>query len=203
MTQSVSQTIPQPQQKAPSFSCDALVNNEFKTLSLSDYSNRFLVIFFYPLDFTFVCPSEIIEFSDRISDFNAINCDVIGVSVDSKYAHLAWSQQPRKTGGIGEMKIPLIADLNKQMSRDYGVLNEADGCAFRGTFIIDQKQTVRVSMVNDFPIGRSVDEILRLVDAVQFNDKFGEVCPVGWKKGMKGMKDTPEESKEYFMRTYK
>ncbi|KAJ3387990.1 hypothetical protein HDU92_001705 [Lobulomyces angularis] len=181
--------------KAPNFKATALVDNEFKTLSLDDYKGKYLVLFFYPLDFTFVCPTEIIAFSDRFPEFQALQTSVVGVSVDSEYAHLAWTNQPRKEGGLGAMKIPLLSDLTKKIALDYGVLND-DGVAFRGTFIIDPEQNVRVAMINDLPIGRSVDEVLRLVEAVQFNEKYGEVCPAGWTKGADTI-DT-KDAKKYF-----
>ncbi|KAI8916864.1 thioredoxin-like protein [Entophlyctis helioformis] len=174
------------QHKAPAFTAPAVVNGDFKEVSLDDYKGKYLVLFFYPLDFTFVCPTEIIAFSDRIEEFKKLGVEVVAASVDSKFSHLAWVQTPRKAGGLGEMKIPIIADITKQISRDYGVLledGEDAGVALRGTFIIDPEQKVRVSMINDLPIGRSVDEVLRLIEALQFNAEHGEVCPAGWHKG--------------------
>jgi alkyl hydroperoxide reductase subunit AhpC len=173
------------QQKAPHFQADAVFNNEFKQVSLDDYKGKWLVLFFYPLDWTFVCPTEIIAFSDRIADFKAIGAEVVGCSIDSKFSHLAWVNTPRKQGGLGEMKIPLLADVTKSISSDYGVLIEQGpdaGLAARGTFIIDPNQNVRIIQINDLPIGRSVDEVLRLLDALQFNAKHGDVCPANFKK---------------------
>ncbi|KAJ3129855.1 hypothetical protein HK098_008089 [Nowakowskiella sp. JEL0407] len=197
---------------APKFAADAVVDGQFKRISLDDYKGKWVVLFFYPLDFTFVyvpdnpcCPTEIIAFSERSPEFKALNVEVIGASVDSKYSHLAWINQPRKTGGLGEMKIPLIADLSKKISKDYGVLIEDGpdaGIALRGTFIIDPKGILRQATINDLPIGRSVDEVLRLIEALQFHEEHGEVCPVNWKKGAKTMKDTPTESKAYFNTVY-
>ncbi|KAI8909535.1 thioredoxin-like protein [Gorgonomyces haynaldii] len=196
---------PQVQKKAPQFKAEALVDGQFKVLSLDDFKGKYVVLFFYPLDFTFVCPTEIIAFSDRIEEFKKLNAAVIGCSVDSKFSHLAWTQQPRKEGGLGEMKIPLLADITKQIAADYGVLvdeGEDAGVALRGTFIIDPTQKLRIAMYNDTPIGRSVDEVLRLLEALHFNAEHGDVCPVGWKKGDAAMKANPKESKSYFAKTF-
>lgn len=190
--------MPALQKLAPQFSTPAVVNGQFKNVSLSDYKGQYVVLFFYPLDFTFVCPTEIIAFSDRAEEFKAINCQVIGASTDSHYTHLAWINTPRKDGGIGEMNIPLIADKSCKIARDYGVLDEETGVPFRGLFIIDDKQNLRQITINDLPVGRSVDETLRLVQAFQYTDKYGEVCPAGWKPGKKTMKPDVVASKEYF-----
>ncbi|KAJ3274320.1 hypothetical protein HDV01_003164 [Terramyces sp. JEL0728] len=166
------------QQKAPAFSAQAVVDGEFKQVSLDDYKGKYLVLFFYPLDWTFVCPTEIIAFSEKAAEFKKINAEVVGVSIDSKFSHFNWINQPRKQGGLGEMHIPLVADVTKQISRDYGVLIEEGGdagLAARGTFIIDDKQNVRVAQINDLPIGRNIDEVYRLVEAIQFHAKHGEV----------------------------
>eukprot|EP01139_Manchomonas_bermudensis_P019619 Amastigsp_a677031_975.p3 type:complete len:211 gc:universal Amastigsp_a677031_975:695-63(-) len=186
---------------APAFRADAVVNGQFKEVSLDDYKGRWFVLFFYPLDFTFVCPTEIINFSDRVDEFRAINCEVAAISVDSKFSHLAWTELPRKKGGLGDMKIPLIADLTKEISRNYNVLIEDGpdaGISLRGLFIIDPAGNLRQITVNDLPIGRSVDETLRLVKAYQFNAEHGEVCPAGWTPGAPTMKDNPQDSKAYF-----
>jgi alkyl hydroperoxide reductase subunit AhpC len=164
---------------------------------LKDYQGKWLVLFFYPLDFTFVCPTEIIEFSERSKEFEAINTNVVGVSVDSKFSHLAWINMARKDGGLGQMKIPLVSDITKEISRDYGVLLK-DGVAARGTFIIDPKGIIRQVSVNDLSVGRNVSETLRLVEGYQFADEHGEVCPAGWKKGAKTMIPNPKDSKKYF-----
>ncbi|XP_043486111.1 peroxiredoxin 1-like [Polistes fuscatus] len=190
--------MPALQKPAPQFSTTAVVNGQFKNVSLSDYKGQYVVLFFYPLDFTFVCPTEIIAFSDRAEEFKAINCQVIGASTDSHYTHLAWINTPRKDGGIGEMNIPLIADKSCKIARDYSVLDEETGVPFRGLFIIDDKQNLRQITINDLPVGRSVDETLRLVQAFQYTDKYGEVCPAGWKPGKKTMKPDVVASKEYF-----
>ncbi|XP_050294517.1 peroxiredoxin-like isoform X1 [Anthonomus grandis grandis] len=188
----------QPQQPAPVFKGTAVVNGEFKDISLEDYKGKYVVFFFYPLDFTFVCPTEIVAFSDRIEEFKKINTVVVGCSTDSHFSHLAWIQTPRKSGGLGDMKIPLLADKNLSIAKAYGVLHEASGVAFRGLFIIDGNGIIRQMTINDLPVGRSVDETLRLVQAFQFTDEHGEVCPAGWTPGKKTIKPSTEESKDYF-----
>ncbi|VDN12842.1 unnamed protein product, partial [Dibothriocephalus latus] len=147
---------------APDFKATAVLNGEFKEMQLKDFLGKYLVVFFYPLDFTFVCPTELIAFSDRISEFQAIDTNVVGVSTDSHFSHHAWINTPRKAGGLGGLKYPLLSDYNKQMAKDYGVLLEGPGVALRGLFIIDPKGTVRQVTINDLPVGRSVDEVLRL-----------------------------------------
>ncbi|XP_071801265.1 peroxiredoxin-2-like [Asterias amurensis] len=183
---------------APNFEGTAVVNGEFKELKLSDYKGRYLVLVFYPLDFTFVCPTEIIAFSDRVSEFNKINTDVVAVSVDSQFTHLAWMNTPRKKGGLGPMSIPLLSDLTHQISKDYGVLLEDLGHTLRGLFIIDGNGVLRQITMNDLPVGRSVDETLRLVQAFQYTDKNGEVCPAGWKPGSDTIIPHPEDKLKYF-----
>merc|ERR1711937_153403 len=183
---------------APDFSVEALVDGQFKKVSLSDYKGKYLVLFFYPLDFTFVCPTEIIAFSDRAEEFRAIGCEVVAASVDSHFTHLAWTQTPRKEGGLGEMKIPLLSDLTKKMSKDYGVLLEDQGISLRGLFIINPEGILRQITMNDLPVGRDVDETLRLVQAFQFTDKNGEVCPAGWKPGSATIIPNPQDKIMYF-----
>jgi len=193
------------QKKAPAFTADAVVDGEFKTISLGDYKGKYLVLFFYPLDFTFVCPTEIIAFSDRAEEFRKINCEVVAVSVDSKFSHLAWVKTPRKSGGLGEMKIPIVADITKQISRDYGVLledgNDA-GVSLRGLFIVNEQGIVRHIGINDLPVGRNVDETLRLVQAFQFTDTHDQVCPSGWRPGQDTMAADPNRSKAYFAKVF-
>jgi len=187
------------QHPAPTFESTAVLpSGEFGTIKLSDYKGKYLIIFFYPMDFTFVCPTEIIAFSDRVEEFKKINCEVLACSTDSQFSHLAWTNTPRKQGGLGQMKIPLLADKAMTISRDYGVLMEEAGISFRGLFIIDDKGTLRQITINDLPVGRSVDETLRLVQAFQFTDKHGEVCPAGWKPGADTIKPDVKDSKEYF-----
>ncbi|XP_066997446.2 peroxiredoxin 2 [Anabrus simplex] len=186
------------QKPAPDFKGTAVINGQFKDISLSQYKGKYVVLFFYPLDFTFVCPTEIIAFSDRVSEFRKINCEVIAASCDSHFSHLAWINTPRKQGGLGEMHIPVLADKSCKIARSYGVLDEDTGVPFRGLFIIDGNQNLRQITVNDLPVGRSVDETLRLVQAFQYTDTHGEVCPANWTPGKKTMKPDPLQSKEYF-----
>jgi len=183
---------------APSFDEEAVVGSEFKHVKLSDYKGKYLVLFFYPLDFTFVCPTEILAFSDRADDFRKIGCEVVGASVDSVFTHLAWINTPKTQGGLGgELKIPLIADLTHRFSEAYEVLMDS-GHSLRGLFIIDDKGIVRQITMNDPPVGRSVDETLRLVQAFQFSDKHGEVCPIGWVPGAATIKPDPKGALEFF-----
>ncbi len=190
------------QKEAPNFTATAVVNEEFKTIQLNDYRGKYVVLFFYPLDFTFVCPTEIIAFSDRVEEFQKRGCEVIGVSVDSQFSHLAWIKMPRTEGGLGGLKYPLVADLTKKISCDYGVLLEG-GIALRGLFLVDKGGVVRHVTINDLPIGRSVDEALRVLDALQFFEKNGEVCPADWKPGKATIKPGVKESKEYFAKAGK
>ncbi|XP_043941851.1 peroxiredoxin-1 [Protopterus annectens] len=184
---------------APDFQVTALMpDGQFKELKLSDYRGKYVVLFFYPLDFTFVCPTEIVAFSDRAEEFRKIKCEVIGASVDSQFCHLAWTKSPRKQGGLGEINIPLVADVKRTIAKDYGVLKEDDGISYRGLFVIDDKGILRQITINDLPVGRSVDETLRLVQAFQFTDKHGEVCPAGWKPGSDTIKPDVKSSKEFF-----
>ncbi|XP_013097212.1 peroxiredoxin 1 [Stomoxys calcitrans] len=190
--------MPKLQKPAPQFKGTAVVKGVFKDISLEDYKGKYVVLFFYPLDFTFVCPTEIIAFSDRAAEFRNIGCEVIACSTDSQYTHLAWINTPRKQGGLGEMDIPLLADKSMKIARDYGVLDEDTGIPFRGLFIIDKNQVLRQKTINDLPVGRNVDETLRLVQAFQFTDEHGEVCPANWKPGQKTMVADPKKSQEYF-----
>ena len=185
------------QKEAPGFTATAVVNEEFKQVSLSDYRGKYVVLFFYPLDFTFVCPTEIIAFSDRIADFHNRGTEVVGVSIDSQFSHLAWIQMPRAKGGLGELKYPLVSDLTKKISADYGILLDG-GVALRGLFLIDKGGIVRHITINDLPLGRSVDEAIRVLDALQHFEKHGEVCPADWKPGALTIKPGVKESKAYF-----
>ncbi|KAF5375947.1 hypothetical protein D9615_008210 [Tricholomella constricta] len=187
------------QRPAPYFKATAVVDGLFTDISLNDYLGQWVVLLFYPMDFTFVCPTEILAFNDALSQFKALNTAVFGISTDSQFSHFAWSTQPRKEGGIGpDLKLPLIADRNMRISRDYGVLLEDEGIALRGLFLIDPKGTLRQITVNDLPVGRSVDETIRLIKAFQFTDEHGEVCPANWTEGSKTMKPDPKGSLEYF-----
>lgn len=178
--------------QAPDFTAQAVMpDNSFAELTLSSYRGKEVVLFFYPLDFTFVCPSEIIAFDRCLAQFKSKNAEVIGVSVDSHFTHLAWKNTPRDQGGIGPIQYPLVSDLNKEISRAYGVLlNES--IALRGLFVIDRHGVVRHELVNDLPLGRNVEEALRIVDAIQFHEKHGEVCPANWRQGQEAMKPTAE-----------
>lgn len=185
-------------QPAPDFTATAVMpDNTFnEKFQLSDYRGKYVVLFFYPLDFTFVCPSEIIAFDKKLKEFHDRKVQVIGVSVDSHFSHWAWKNTPVEKGGIGNIQYPLVADLTKQISRDYGVLfNEA--VALRGLFLIDTEGVVRHALVNDLPLGRSIDEAIRLVDALQFHEEHGEVCPANWRKGEEGMKASADGVAEY------
>lgn len=178
--------------EAPDFAAQAVMpNDSFAELKLSSYRGKYVVLFFYPLDFTFVCPSEIIAFDAALAKFEKKNAQVIGVSVDSHFTHLAWKNTPRKQGGIGPIKYPLVSDLTKQIARDYGVLLEG-GVALRGLFLIDKAGVVRHALINDLPIGRSVDEALRTLDALIFHEEHGDVCPANWHEGEEAMKPTAE-----------
>jgi alkyl hydroperoxide reductase subunit AhpC len=183
--------------KAPFFKADALVNGQNKSISLDDFKGKWKVLFFYPLDFTFVCPTEIIAYSDAAEKFNSMNCELIACSVDSFFSHLAWTKQPRNEGGLGEVKFPIIADLDKKVARDYEVLVN-DSVALRGLFIIDDQDVIQHSTINNLSVGRSVEETLRLVEAYQHTAKSGEVCPANWKKGADTMKPDPQGSKSWF-----
>ncbi|XP_037761793.1 thioredoxin-dependent peroxide reductase, mitochondrial [Chelonia mydas] len=200
---SSSRFVPAVTQHAPYFKGTAVVNGEFKELSLDDFKGKYLVLFFYPLDFTFVCPTEIVAFSDKANEFHDVNCEVVAVSVDSHFCHLAWINTPRKSGGLGHMNIPLLSDLTKQISRDYGVLLEGSGLALRGLFIIDPNGVIKHLSINDLPVGRSVEETLRLVKAFQYVETHGEVCPANWTPESPTIKPSPEASKEYFEKVHK
>ncbi|MFW5906271.1 MAG: peroxiredoxin, partial [Desulfobia sp.] len=164
--------------KAPDFTATAVMpDNTFKEdFSLSKYRGKYVILFFYPLDFTFVCPSEIIAFHRALEKFKAKDCEIIGVSVDSHFTHLAWKNTPVNEGGIGDIQYPLVSDLNKEISREYGVLLP-EGMALRGLFLLDRDGVVRHGLVNDLPLGRSIAEAMRLIDALQFHEKHGDVCP--------------------------
>jgi alkyl hydroperoxide reductase subunit AhpC len=190
------------QQKAPSFTAEAVMEDgSFKQIKLEDYRGKYVVLFFYPLDFTFVCPTEIISFSDRGQEFQKLGVQILGVSVDSAFSHLAWRNTPRNVGGLGDIKYPLVADLKKDIARAYDVLLP-DGVALRGLFLIDPEGVVRHQVVNDLPLGRSVDEALRMVKALQFHEKNGEVCPANWQEGSRTIKPTTDASKEFFGAEY-
>lgn len=182
---------------APDFKAQAVMaDGSFKEIKLSDYRGKEVVLFFWPLDFTFVCPSEIIAHENRRKEFESRGVQLIGVSIDSQFTHYAWRETPVNKGGIGKVGFPIVADVQHEIVRAYGV-EHADGVAFRATFLIDKNGIVQSQQVNNLPIGRNVDEALRLVDALQFTEKHGEVCPAGWQKGEAGMKPTAEGVADY------
>ena len=184
-------------QEAPDFTAQAVMgDNTFEEVKLSSYRGKYVVLFFYPLDFTFVCPSEIIAFDKELDKFKAKNTEVIGVSVDSHFTHLAWKKTPRDQGGIGDINYPLVADLDKNISRDFGILS-GDSVALRGLFLIDKEGVVRHELVNDLGLGRSVDEAIRMLDALQFSEQHGEVCPANWREGDEAMKPTADGVADY------
>jgi peroxiredoxin (alkyl hydroperoxide reductase subunit C) len=180
--------------QAPDFTATAVMgNNEIKEITLSKaIKGKYAVLFFYPLDFTFVCPSELLAFDHRLAEFTKRGVEVVGISIDSQFTHLAWKNTKVEDGGIGQVKYPLVADVKHEICRAYDVEFAAAGVAFRGSFLIDKAGVVRHQVVNDLPLGRNIDEMLRMVDALQFTEKHGEVCPAGWKQGSEGMKATPE-----------
>ncbi len=188
-------------QEAPDFTATAVVDQEFETIKLSDYrgKGKYVVLFFYPLDFTFVCPTEITAFSDRYKEFESLNTEILGVSVDSEFSHLAWIQTDRKSGGIGDLNYPLLSDIKKEISAAYNVLDPEAGIALRGLFIIDREGIIQYATINNLAFGRNVDETLRTLQAIQYVQVHpDEVCPAGWKPGDKTMNPDPIKSKEFF-----
>lgn len=185
--------------EAPDFSATAVVNGDFKeNFKLSDHRGKYVLLFFYPLDFTFVCPTELHAFQNKLEDFKKLNCEVIGCSIDSQFSHFAWLNTKKEDGGIEGVNYPLVADINKTIARDYDVLIPKAGVALRGAFLIDKEGVVRHQTINDLPLGRNVAEYLRLLEALQFTEEHGEVCPANWKKGEKGMKPDQSGLKSYF-----
>ncbi|EDX86668.1 Redoxin superfamily [Synechococcus sp. PCC 7335] len=186
-------------QVAPDFTATAVVDQEFKTIKLSDYRGKYVVLFFYPLDFTFVCPTEITAFSDGYDSFKDIKTEVLGVSIDSEFSHLAWIQTDRKMGGVGDLNYPLVSDIKKEISSAYNVLDTEVGVALRGLFIIDREGIVQHATINNLSFGRSVDETLRVLQAVQHVQSHpDEVCPAGWQPGDSTMIPDPVKSREFF-----
>jgi peroxiredoxin (alkyl hydroperoxide reductase subunit C) len=185
--------------KAPDFKATAVVNgSDFKEVKLSDFQGKYVVMFFYPMDFTFVCPTELHAFQEKLETFKKHNCEVLGVSIDSQFSHLAWLNTPKSEGGIKGVTYPVISDIHKTISRDYDVLIPDAGVALRGTFLIDKNGVVQQQTINNLPLGRSVDEMLRLLEALQYTESHGEVCPANWKKGDTAMKATQDGLKTYF-----
>jgi len=185
--------------KAPDFHLKAVVNGKIENqFSLSSLKGKYVVLFFYPLDFTFVCPTELHAFQERLPEYEERNVQVIGCSVDSCHSHLAWLKMPRSEGGIEGIQYPILSDINKRVCRDYDVLKEDEGIAYRGLFLIDREGIVRHQLINDLPLGRSVDEVFRMIDALIFFENQGEVCPADWQRGKKSLKATQEGLVEYF-----
>jgi len=186
---------------APDFTAAAVMDDDRiePEFTLSDYRGKYVILFFYPLDFTFVCPSEILAFDERLEDFRSRHAAVVGVSVDSPHTHLAWKRTPVEKGGIGPVRFPLVSDLNKSIARSYGVLLDEE-VALRGLFLIDREGVVRHALVNDLPLGRSVAEALRMLDALRFHEERGQVCPANWQEGKEGMSPTPEGVIDYLSR---
>nr|YP_009392074.1 2-Cys peroxiredoxin [Periphykon beckeri]ARW60422.1 2-Cys peroxiredoxin [Periphykon beckeri] len=184
--------------KAPNFSAIGVFEQEFKQITLSDYLGKYLILLFYPLDFTFVCPTEIIAFSDMYNSLESLNAEVLGISVDSEYCHLAWMQLDRESGGVGDLRYPLVSDLNKEISSSFNVLNN-EGKSLRGLFIVDKEGIIQHCLVNSLDVGRSVDETLRTLKAIQYvQSNPDEVCPANWQPGQSTIKSNINHSKEYF-----
>lgn len=186
---------PAPTFVAKTVMADNRIKEDFK---LEDYRGKYVVLFFYPFDFTFVCPTEILEFNKKVADFEKRGVQVIGCSTDSHHSHLAWKNQDLNVGGIGNIQYPLVSDFNKEISREYGVLLEEEGQALRGSFLIDKDGVLQHCVINNLPLGRNIDEMLRMVDALQFTEEHGEVCPVGWQHGDDTMKEESSSLKDYF-----
>ena len=186
--------------QAPDFTCAAVLGNGeiVNNFNFKKHINgKAAVLFFYPLDFTFVCPSELIAFDHRYEEFKKRGVEVVGVSIDSEFTHNAWRNTPTENGGIGAVKYALAADVKHEIAKAYGIEHPEEGVALRGSFLIDKNGVVRHQVVNDLPLGRNIDEILRMVDALQFHEEHGEVCPAQWEKGKEGMKDSPEGVAKY------
>ncbi|HCY84305.1 MAG TPA: thioredoxin peroxidase [Desulfobacteraceae bacterium] len=184
---------------APDFTATAVEKGEIiENFTLSQFKGKYVVLFFYPLDFTFVCPTELHAFSDKLDEFEKRNVKVIGVSIDSHFSHLAWLNTPKSKGGIQGVAYPIVSDLNKTISGDYDVLVDGAGIAYRGLFLLDKDHVVRHQVVNDLPLGRNVSETLRMVDALQFTEKHGEVCPANWNQGDKSMTPTQDGLEKFF-----
>jgi len=182
--------------EAPQFKTQCVINNQIKEVSLSDYKGKYVVLFFYPLDFTFVCPTEILAFQEKLEDFKALNVELLGCSVDSQFSHVAWLNTPKAKGGVEGVQYGLLADLGGEIARQYDVLSPSQ-VAYRGLFLIDKDGIVRHQIVNDLPLGRNVDEALRMVSALQHTEKFGEVCPANWREKQQGIKATNESVSTY------
>lgn len=184
---------------APDFTATAVMDKEFTTITLSEYRGKYVILFFYSLDFTFVCPTEIIAFSDRYEEFSELNTEILAVSVDSEFSHLAWIETERQSGGVGKIKYPLVSDIKQEISAAYNVLDPDNGIALRGLFIIDKDGIIQHATINNLAFGRNVDEALRTLQAIQYVQSHpDEVCPVGWQPGDKTLTPDPVKSKEFF-----
>jgi alkyl hydroperoxide reductase subunit AhpC len=184
--------------KAPAWKADAVVGSDFQTISSEDFKGKWKVLFFYPLDFTFVCPTEIVAYSEAMEQFKALGAEVLACSIDSKFSHLAWTKASRNEGGIGTVNFPILADTTKKIARDFGVLIEDAGVSLRGLFIIDDQDVVQHATINNLSVGRNPAETLRLLEAYQYTAKHGEVCPASWTSGSDSMKPDVQGSKEWF-----
>lgn len=185
--------------KAPHFKAKAVVDGAIvENFSLQDFLGKYVVFFFYPLDFTFVCPTELHAFQEKLSEFKKLDTQLVACSVDSPFSHCAWLNTPKSKGGIQGIAYPIVSDLNKSIAKSYQVLKEEDGIAYRGLFLMDKEGIIRHQVINDLPIGRSVDEVIRVVEALHFYEKSGEVCPANWAKGDKGFKPTTDGLNGYF-----
>ncbi len=188
-------------QEGPGFEAIAVIDQDFQSLRLADYRGRYVILFFYPLDFTFVCPTEVAAFSDRYDEFQALETEILGISVDSQYSHLAWIQTERKLGGVGDIRYPLVSDLTKAITAAYGVLNAQEGVALRGLFILDPEGVVQHATVNNLAFGRSVDDTLRSLKAIQHVQRYrNQVCPVDWQPGAATLTEEPGQVQAYFER---
>jgi peroxiredoxin (alkyl hydroperoxide reductase subunit C) len=186
--------------KAPDFKASAVINGQdiVEEFTLKQFQGRYVVFFFYPLDFTFVCPTELHAFQEQIEAFESRNTQVVGCSVDSKYTHAAWLRTPPDKGGIQGVTYPLVSDITKTIARDFDVLAEDDGIAYRGVFLLDKKGIIRHQLVNDLSLGRNVDDVIRVIDALQFHETNGDVCPANWQKGQKSLSASTEGVQTYF-----
>jgi len=185
-------------QKVENFKGTAVLGQDFKSITLDDYKGKYVVLFFYPLDFTYVCPTEILKFNELYPEFQKRNVEIISVSTDSKFSHLAWKNTPIAEGGIGDVRYPMIADFTKEIAQQFGVLVEESGVALRGTFLIDKAGILQHATINNLDLGRNIHATLRMVDALQFTEAHGEVCPAEWEQGHEAMKPTQSGLKEYF-----
>lgn len=185
--------------KAPSFKAQAVIGEKIvNSFSLENYLGKYVIFFFYPLDFTFVCPTELHAFEEKKEEFSKRGAEIISCSIDSTFSHQAWLKTPKAKGGIEGVSYPIVSDIHKNIAKNFGVLKEEDGIAYRGLFLIDKEGVIRHLMINDLPLGRSVDEVIRMLDALIFHEKNGEVCPANWSKGKKSLKPTQEGLVEFF-----